>query len=201
MKQSEHKAKVVDEKESLLKEQAVTNADIATDCLLNAALTIKNLNNSKTDAPTVLKRLFKSANQLNNGNIKEIEQMLMTQAKTLDYLFYDSLNKLIGCNLINQIESFTNIALRAQNQSKKTLMALASLKNPQNTTFIKQQNNAINQQINNQQPELQTKKSKKVANELLEVKSEQRLDIGATAAPVTNDSTMETVAICRSEDG
>lgn len=40
-------------------------------------------------------------------------------------------------------------ALKAQNQCRQTLAALAEIKNPRRTTLIGQQNNATNQQVNN----------------------------------------------------
>src|SRR3990167_10969508 len=101
------------------------------------------------DAPTVMKELMQSAKKVSNGNVTEIEQMLMVQAKTLDYVFYDALTKLVDLSMINQIECFMNIALRAQTQSRKTLATLAELKHPRRTTFIQQQNNAGIQQVNN----------------------------------------------------
>jgi hypothetical protein len=102
--------------------------------------------------------------------------------------------------MINQIEVFTTIALRAQAQCRKTLATLAGIKHPKRTTFIHKQNNAI--QVNHavkSSPE-ENKISSKVANELLEVKNEQRLDTRATASPITDDSAMEAVAIRRGED-
>jgi hypothetical protein len=41
------------------------------------------------------------------------------------------------------------IALKAQNKSRQTLVTLIEFKNPTKTTFIRQQNNAISQQVNN----------------------------------------------------
>jgi hypothetical protein len=145
-------------------------------------------------------RLMNSAKKINNGNIGEIEDMLMTQAKMLDYLFYDSIDNLVHLKMMDHIEVFTNIAFRAQAQCRKTLATLAEIKHPKRTTFIHKQNNAI--QVNHavKSPSEKNKISSKVANELLEVKNEQRLDTRATASPITDDSAMETVAICRSED-
>lgn len=60
------------------------------------------------------------AKKITDGNTKEIEQMLYTHAKTLDYVFYDALSQLADCSMINQIETYANIAFRAHkiNQEK-----------------------------------------------------------------------------------
>ena len=187
------------ERQAKMKQDRIDNARIHTNCFASAALAISNLH-GRLDSGTAMDKLLNSSEKINKGNISEIEEMLMTQAKTLDYLFYDSINKLVHLDMINQIEVFTTIALRAQAQCRKTLATLAEIKHPKRTTFIHKQNNAI--QVNHavkSSPE-ENKISSKVANELLEVKNEQRLDTRATASPITNDSAMETVAIRRGED-
>ncbi len=128
------------------------------------------------DTPTVMDELIKSAKKITNNNTDELEQMLITQAKTLDYIFYDALGKLVDVNMVNQIELFTTIAFRAQAQCRKTLAVLAELKHPRRTTFIKQQNNAITQQVNNE-VKSNSKKIKKVANELLSEVNHETLDL------------------------
>jgi hypothetical protein len=180
-------------------QERINNARINTNCFASAALAIGNLH-GRLDHGAAMDKLLNSAEKINKGNISEIEEMLITQAKTLDFLFYDAINKLVHLDMINQIEVFSNIAFRAQAQCRKTLATLAEIKHPKRTTFIHKQNNAI--QINNAVKSSLRKNeiSSEVANELLEVKDEQRLDTRTTASPITVDSTMETVAIRRSED-
>ena len=188
------------ERQTKKKQERIDNARIHTNCFASAALAISNLHGNRLDPGATMDKLINSAEKINKGNISEIEDMLMTQAKTLDYLFYDSINNLVNLDMINQIEVFTNIAFRAQAQCRKTLAALAEIKHPKRTTFIHKQNNAI--QVNHavkSSPE-KNKISSEVANELLEVKNEQRLDTRAATSPITDDSKMETVAIRRSED-
>lgn len=187
------------ERQAKRKQERIDNAKIRTNCFASAALTISKLH-GRLDSGTAMDKLLNSAEKINKGNISEIEEILMTQAKTLDFLFYDAINKLVNLDMINQIEVFTNIAFRAQAQCRKTLAVLSEIKHPKRTTFIHKQNNAI--QVNHavKSPSEENKISSKVANELLEVKNEQRLDTRATASPITDDSAMETVGICRSED-
>jgi len=131
--------------------------------------------------------------------MNEIEAMLITQAKSLEYLFYDALTKLPNSN-IEHAEILANIALKAQTGCRKTLMTLAELKHPRRaTTFIKQQNNAITQQVNNSvesKPE-PIKNNKKIANKLnarisYEAKS---MDIGTTVTTSAKNTPAETVEV------
>lgn len=161
-------------------------AKIFTNCFATAAMTIDRLHGNTLNSVSVMQHLIESAEKIEKGNIKEIEQMLMTQAKALDYIFYETLNKLVGLEMIHHLQVFTDVALKAQNQSRKTLVALAELKHPKRTTFIKQQNNAVNQQVNNEgKPVIKnSEKNKKVANELLEQK--ESIGIGSKAIINTN---------------
>jgi hypothetical protein len=166
------------------------DAKIITNCFAGAALAINSLNgNDIKDSPAVMQELVNSYKNIQKGNISEIEQMLISQAKALDYVFCDALNKLVDLDMVNHIELFTNIAFRSQNQCRKTLAVLAELKNPRRATFIKQQNNAVNQQINNQ-PMPNSEKKEKVANELLKERKHAQLDKGRTPETINIDSNM-----------
>jgi hypothetical protein len=149
------------------------------------------------DAPTVMDQLANSANKVSDSNLKEVEQMLMTQAKTLDYIFYDALKQLADVNMINQIEVFSNIAFRAQSQCRKILATLAELKHPRRVTFVKQQNNAINQQVNNriESESGNFKKNKKFANELISEVTHKKVDIGGAISASAIDSSSEAVEV------
>lgn len=147
--------------------------------------------------------LIDGAQKITESNTKEIEQMLFTHAKTLDYIFYDALSQLSDCQMINQIEVYANIAFRAQNQSRKALLALAELKNPRRATFIKQQNNAINQQINSSSQEQvkNFKNSNKFANGLLKEPDHETLDYRGAPETGSTNPKMETLEpVYRSKD-
>ncbi|BCA93915.1 hypothetical protein TUM19329_02760 [Legionella antarctica] len=182
-----------------LKQQKINSSIVQTSCLASAAMAIDHLHGRGRllDAPTVMDQLATSANKVNDGNLKEVEQMLMTQAKTLDYIFYDALKQLADVNMINQIEVFSNIAFRAQSQCRKTLATLAELKHPRRATFVKQQNNAINQQVNNgiESESGNFKKNKKFANELISEVTNEKVDIGGAISAGTIDSSSETVDV------
>ena len=132
---------------------------------------------------------------LRSGDINRIEAMLLDQAHVLQSLFTVYTMKMAKAEYISKLEPYAKIALKAQNQCRQTLATLGELKNPKRTTFIKQQNNANNQQINQLDPNQEN--SKKIidpTNELMEQKPNERLDFRTTKKAVGNDQEMETVA-------
>ena len=85
-----------------------------------------------------------------------------------------------------QYETHMRLALKAQNQSRATLQALVQLKQPSNTTFVKQANIAQgHQQVNNL-----AEKNITPQNELLKG-SYAELDTGTTTTPKGIDTTLE----------
>jgi hypothetical protein len=86
-----------------------------------------------------------------------------------------------------RFELATN-GLKAQNQCRATLQALVQLKQPSNTTFVKQANIAQgHQQVNNL-----AEKNITPQNELLKGNYAE-LDTGTTPTPTGTDTTLETV--------
>lgn len=177
----------------------VTNTDVYLHCRGHAAIALNKLNGGELDLSVVMERLSRSVDRVIEGNTNEIQAMLVTQAKSLEYMFYDALTKLPNASM-EHAEVFANIALRAQSGCRKALMALAELKHPRrSTTFIKQQNNAITQQVNNgikSTPE-ETKINQEKANELIGdgVHEATKLDIGTTIATGTKNKTAEAVEV------
>ena len=85
-----------------------------------------------------------------------------------------------------QYETHMRFALKAQNQCRATLQALVQLKQPSNTTFVKQANIAQgHQQVNNL-----AEKNITPQNELLKGSYEE-LDTGTTTTPKGIDTTLE----------
>jgi len=189
----------IDEQDA--KQKKINRSKNHTNCLASAAMAINTLHDHGRllDVPTLMNELTESSERVTAGNITEIEQMLMTQAKMLDYIFYDSLNYLSDLNMTNQVELISNIAFRAQSQCRKTLSTLAELKHPRRAIFVKQQNNAvINQQVNNAVKHESNDfiNSKKVANELLEIKENgQWMDARAQTETIANDAEMEALGV------
>src|SRR5690606_41054074 len=97
--------------------------------------------------------------------------------------------------------TYMGMALKAQSQCQTTLEALAEIKHPKSATFVKQQNIAQQQHVNNgtyagtPPPPGPRAHEKDITptNELLEASNGQRLDSGAPQAAGRTDSGMETV--------
>jgi hypothetical protein len=96
---------------------------------------------------------------------------------------------MLNAEYLSGLQVNSKIALKAQNQCRQTLAALAEIKNPKRTTFIK--NAAQNQQINyNQNSE---KNNQNKSNELLTCNNYAPMDITGTATASTVNQEMETV--------
>jgi len=100
--------------------------------------------------------LWALASELNNqtkvltdGDLLCAEAMLIEQASSLNAMFNTLARKCAKSDYLDQMEVSGRLALKAQNQCRATLATLAEIKNPKRATFIKQQNHAVNQQINN----------------------------------------------------
>lgn len=85
------------------------------------------------------------------GDLSDVEATLTAQAAALDAIF----NELAGraaSNMdehMNATESFLRLAFKAQAQCRATLETLAEVKYPKAATFVRQQNVAYQQQVNN----------------------------------------------------
>ena len=185
------------EKENIEEKKKAATTELYLHSRGHATMALSKLHGSGFDGVAAFDRLSRSVDRILNNDTNEIEAMLMTQAKSLEYVFYDALTKLPNSSIENA-EVFANIALRAQAGCRKTLMTLAELKHPRRSmTIIKQQNNAITQQVNNgvkckSEP---IKNNKKVANKLnAKVSYEaKKMDIGTTIATGTTNTPAETV--------
>jgi hypothetical protein len=166
-----------------------------------AAESILNLevNTDITETNELLKQQFELVSK---GDLSRAEEMLISQAHVLNLVFAKFTSKMTCAKYLSQCEAYSKIALRAQNQCQRTLRTLLEYKNPKRATFIKQQNNAINQQINKGElPNEISEKEINPANELLEAKDGTWLDTGEAPEAVSVDSEVETLGkLDRAED-
>lgn len=131
-----------------------------------------------------------------DGCMDEPEALLVAQSQTLDAIF----NSLAQRALLNitgghtdAAEKYLRLALKAQSQCRTTVEALNEIKFPKSPTFIRQQNIAGQQQVNNG-PELRAhEKDITPTNELLGHQHGKRLDLGAQAAASGADPLMATL--------
>ncbi len=139
----------------------------------------------------------KQCENYHNGDIKRIEAMLLGQAHSLQAIFTRHTQRMVKAEYLPQLKMHAAIALKAQNQCRQTLTALAEIKNPKRATFIK--NQATNQQINLHQPDSsQNNFYAKPSNELLSEGHHATLDSTGTATASAANHAMATVENCGS---
>ena len=92
----------------------------------------------------------KTTHQVKSGDLSKIEEMYLSQAVSLEAIFATLARRATNAQYREQFQTYMQLALKAQNQSRATLQALVQLKQPSQTTFVKQANIAQgHQQVNN----------------------------------------------------
>lgn len=149
------------------------------------------------DLGGLMKRLEDSMARLSQGDFSEIEAKLFAQAQTLQVLFTYLSQRMLKQEHLKNLESFCRMALKAQDQSRRTLETLVQMKKP-SVVIAKQANIAQGpQQVNNNLSENSSSaRNEKTSNEQL---SEGRthgktLDFGMAATASGTDQKMATVA-------
>lgn len=135
-------------------------------------------------------KLKGDAKKIRDGDLSQIEEMLLNQALSLQGVYTRMMEKAMGQSQIPAIDLFMRYALRAQNQSRMTMETLSAVKNPP-VLFAKQANVVQNgnQQINNGIPS--HVEDKNPQNELLEQTHGKRLDTRAKETSGRADSSLE----------
>jgi hypothetical protein len=146
------------------------------------------------DSVDLIKELIEQSKAIEEGDLTKIERYLYSQAIALDSLFKKMIAQISGTNYINQLQIYTSLALKAQNQCRSTLETLARIKTPNQTTFIKQQNNAVAQQVNPSPLPEKPKNFENPANELLNERIYETLDDRRPHQAIEVNPQMETMA-------
>ncbi|MBN3788301.1 hypothetical protein [Burkholderia sp. Ac-20353] len=133
--------------------------------------------------------------QIRDGDMSSVERLLVTQAIALNTLFGECahmVGKSMGKHL-QATEAYMRMALKAQQQSATTLKILGEIKNPRQVAFIKQQNNAHQQQVNNgtAPPSRAREEGRDRTNELLEHQHGERMDAGTAGKAGRGNQAME----------
>ena len=157
---------------------------------------------SDQDVDALEKVLKAQAEKIHNGDMRQVETMLISQASALQGMFANMVRRASSSNQIPTIDLYMKFALRAQNQCRMTLETLANIKNPP-VVYARQANIAQgHQQINNGVPEQMRAREEKTipTNELLEAHDGKRLDTGAQGKAGRDDLEVETVEISGSQN-
>ncbi|SNS34194.1 hypothetical protein SAMN06265795_102296 [Noviherbaspirillum humi] len=159
---------------------------------VNAAVTMFNFHPMKAGAniTDLVDELGKQVLTIRGDCMDRPEAMLAAQAHALDAMFTCLAQKAaanMNAGYLPASETYLRMALKAQSQCRTTLEALSEIKYPRSPTFIKQQNVAQQQQVNNgpMNSASSTRTHEKdinPTNEILEVSNGKRLDSGATSS-------------------
>jgi len=176
---------------------------------MNAIATISKTSDS-LDIVCLHNALKENAERVVKGDTQFIENMLVTQAQTLDIIFNHMAIRSSNSEYLKPMDHKMRLALKAQSQCRATLETLANIKNPPHLAFVKQQNVAYQQQINNGTSECSSKtfgrheqtvasharEEKNIfsQNELLEKNDNvTRLELRASNKTISTNSELETV--------
>ncbi|HJV75179.1 MAG TPA: hypothetical protein VJ654_13220 [Noviherbaspirillum sp.] len=170
---------------------------------VNAAVTMFNYHPMRAGAniTDLVDELGRQVLTIRDDCMDRPEAMLAAQAHALDAMFTCLAQKAaanMNAGYLPATETYLRMALKAQSQCRTTLEALSEIKNPRSPTFIKQQNVAQQQQVNNVHSATNThkrahEKGITPSNELLEVSDGERLDFGATSKAGCLNTDMATV--------
>mgnify|MGYP001210908750 FL=1 len=92
--------------------------------------------------------LHELTKEIQSGDTTHIQSILLAQSITLASIFENVLEMSIQAPTAHSRISLMHLALKSQEQSRKTLTSLNAMHHPRANTLI-QNNHAYNQQINN----------------------------------------------------
>ena len=138
-------------KETKMTRAVLNRPEVTASAAINSVLNTVNLQDAAGLDVIEAQRLLKQQGQaVQDGDLSAIEGVLAAQLQVLHQSFSVCMAKGFGCKNMENILSYTHLALKMQEQTRKTASTLASIKAPRQTAFIKQQvNTAQNQQVIN----------------------------------------------------
>lgn len=174
------------------KVEGPTKGDLITGFELPALEVIKAYTNSAVPVEEIVASLRDHAKAVNDGDHARAESMLMSQAIALQSMFADLASRATVQNSLQARQVLTQLALKAQANSRATLQTLIEAKNPRQVAFVKQTNVAQTQQVNNgaaMPAPARTRKNKKAPNKLIaeDKNGSTTLDAGAATRAGTAD--------------
>lgn len=137
---------------------------------------------------------------------QEIERALTCSALLLSNLATAMTVRAMETDDLAMLEAFGRLALRAQDQQRKTLATLANVRQPKRVAFVRQLNQAVNQQVNNHDGNSSVVAKAETspalsAIKLLEALISERLDARTPATALANDAGLAAVgALHRPQD-
>lgn len=141
-----------------MNDKSLANA-VLSPTLPSAQLIADSAKLPKGEAPKIADEISELAQQIRSGDNSHLEEMLLAQAASLNAFSADCLMKASGfiqeglvAKFPELTQSLAQLGLKAQDQSRKTVLALHEVRNPKKPSqFIK---NYVHQQLNQVQAEL-----------------------------------------------
>ncbi|MET3373743.1 hypothetical protein ABIC89_002806 [Variovorax boronicumulans] len=126
---------------------------IAADPAVNAGSVMQSFSShlgDEVDLMSMIGAIQGATKRVKAGDLSDLEGMLVSQAAALQTIFTSLARRAQAQQYQRNLESFLNLALKAQAQSRSTISALVDLKYPRTTVIAKQANVANGpQQVNN----------------------------------------------------
>ena len=144
------------------------------------------------DTPGLIAALKEQVADVNAGDLRHAEGMLIAQATSLQTLFSRLTERAMAQEYLMNMEPLMKLALRCQNQSRQTLETLAALKQPQ-VVVAQQANIGTNVQVNNAPKEQCAGKNEIEHNQLINQGHGTTMDSIRAAAAGGIDPAMEAV--------
>lgn len=151
---------------------------------------------TSTDLNTILETLQERAKAIHQGDMKQVESMLLGQAVALQSMFADFASRAKKAQSSQAVQTLTQLALRSQAGCRSTLQTLADVKYPRQVAFVKQTNVAQTQQVNN--GSAPSPRARKIEDEPIELLVETshgrtKMDTRAKAAAGRTDKDLVSV--------
>ena len=203
-------------KQELDKRKNRDSAFVNSASIANAAITESFGKDLFPDADVlaITENLNKSMESVHEGDLKELESMLVGQAKALQVMFATLARRANAQQYLKQYSTYMNLALKTQAQSRATIQAIVELKYPRQVVVTQQANfSAGHQQVNNGATQrnfdanthahapTHAEKNQNEPNKLMESNHEntievqdKRLDTRTTGKTINSDTPLETVA-------
>lgn len=131
--------------------QVTKKTELLTGGIFPATAVVNTYLRTSENPLEVMKALNARAASILDGDLDEVQSMLIGQAIALQAMFADLACEAKKQSTVSNTQILTQLALKAQAGSRSTLQTLADIKRPRQIAFVQQANVAHNQQINNGQ--------------------------------------------------
>ena len=148
--QAKKKPPEIKDKATIQKRTAIcaNNASLVNACVVDVYG--KATFGKELDILAIEEEIKQSVKQVNDGNLNGLEAMLVGQSKALQMMFMSLARRADASTQLKQYQTFMNLALKAQSQSRSTIEAVVALKYPKQVIVAKQANISSGaQQVNN----------------------------------------------------